>query len=114
MTRYVVSGTVSPDCTTPDTGEPAGTYNGQNYWTWTNDAGTWYLWWFTSPRGNAWTITAELGSAPDGLLWYQWTTEQIIPVSGEYPTNGDNSTGTATVATRQARRFHFVCDGFVF
>jgi hypothetical protein len=34
MTRYAVSGTTSPDCTTEDTGEPAGTINGQPYWEW--------------------------------------------------------------------------------
>lgn len=34
MTRYAVSGITSPDCTTEDTGEPAGTINGQPYWEW--------------------------------------------------------------------------------
>ena len=47
-TAYSVSGTLSPDCTTSNTGEPAGTYNDEDYWTWTNDADTWYLFWNTN------------------------------------------------------------------
>jgi hypothetical protein len=65
--RLTITGTVdlSPDCTTPDTGEPAGTHNGQSYWTWTNDAGTWYLWASINPKGGkiyCWYITTQLGT----------------------------------------------------
>jgi len=50
--RLTVTGTpdLSPDCTTPDTGEPAGMYQEQLYWTWTNEAGTWYLRWDNTPE----------------------------------------------------------------
>jgi len=44
MTRYSVSGTANPDCTVADTGEAAGEFAGQPYWSWANANGTWYLW----------------------------------------------------------------------
>jgi hypothetical protein len=94
MTRYSVSGTLTPDATTPDTGEPAGTYDAQPYWSWTNDAGTWYLWWYFDGIGGTWEIT---NSAPGpGFPWWviMWTSALL---EGEYHAN-IGAAGTATVA----------------
>lgn len=77
MARYSVSGTLSPDATVADTGEAAGEHNGQPYWSWTNDAGTWYLWsstvkgvisWYLSPTlgSSMWTGPASVGATPNG------------------------------------------------
>jgi hypothetical protein len=63
--RLTISGTVSPDCTTPDTGEPAGQYNGQDYWTW--EAG-----------GQAWALFASEVSGKSGEV-IQWAIQQTAP-----------------------------------
>lgn len=97
--RLTVTGTpdLSPDCTTPDTGEPAGTYNGQNYWTWTNDAGTWFLWYkrvtFPPPGYQKMYISAALGNS----YGWQLTITDPAVIIGNYTSNGAY-TGTATVA----------------
>jgi len=86
--RYAVSGTLSPDATTADTGEAAGTYNGQPYWMWTNDAGTWYLY---KPSAN-WYIANSL----DGIQTKVWNGgESIVGTYAPDPLTG--ATGTATV-----------------
>ena len=94
MTRYSVSGTLTPDATTADTGEPAGTYNGQPYWTW----GTWYL--FLSDLriigqpSNLWAIADNLDRLEATFVWFGST-----GVEGAYtPAFGNPATGTATVA----------------
>lgn len=61
MTRLAVSGTLSPDASTADTGEPAGAFNSADYWSWTNDGGTWYLWYDSL---NKWVISDSLGAGP--------------------------------------------------
>lgn len=57
--RLVLTGIADPDCTTADTGEPVGSHNGQDYWTWTNGEGTWYLWYHDGD--NEWNISHTLG-----------------------------------------------------
>ena len=92
MARYAVSGTLSPDATTADTGEPAGTFSGQPYWTWTNDAGTWYLW----TVFGVYLISADPPAfIQPGLFWQNSVGEYVVP--GTYSPVGAN-TGTATVA----------------
>ena len=94
--RYSVSGTLSPDATTADTGVAAGTYNEESYWTWTNDAGTWYLWYWKPFFGSSqWSIGP---SAPGGLSEIFWIRSPGEEVVGDYIDNGPSSTGTATVA----------------
>lgn len=62
MARLAVSGTLNPDASTADTGEPAGEFNSAEYWSWTNDGGTWYLW-YDLPN-NKWVISDSLGVSP--------------------------------------------------
>lgn len=89
MTAYSVSGTLTPDATTANTGEPAGTFNGQDYWTWTNDAGTWYLLF-----GTSWRIYKGSLTPPPFDPWWNRGVANIL---GEYsPVIA--ATGTATVA----------------
>lgn len=88
MPDYTVSGTVTPDCTGDYT--DAGEYNGQRYYTCTNEAGTWFLYSTDSPPFQLWRISAVLG-ATKGLCWTQSS------LLGEYlPAGG--AAGTATVA----------------
>lgn len=58
MTDHSVSGPVSPDCTTPDTGEPAGTEQGQPYFDWDTADPTWSKWRMCRSGfgGNPWVI----------------------------------------------------------
>jgi hypothetical protein len=103
--RLVVTGTpdLSPDCTTPDTGAPAGTYNGYDYWTWTNDAGTWYLWMLPAALNRYGIISAALGVPPaiDGPPGWTYNFRFFpddYPVASYAPQFGSGATGTATVA----------------
>lgn len=89
MPAYIISGTLTPDATTANTGELAGTYNGQNYWTWTNDAGTWYLYLTEA------AVYAIAGQLPAGKAQPAW--QGGAAVAGDYLPN-PNATGTATVA----------------
>jgi hypothetical protein len=84
--RFAITGDPDPDCRTDDTGAPAGTYNGEPYWSWEAGGETWYLWWLTS----AWWISAAVGDA--GTSWLGGG-----EIQGDY---GDfnATTGTATVA----------------
>jgi hypothetical protein len=85
--RLTVSGTLVPDATTADTGVAAGIHNEEPYWSWTNDAETWYLWW----GGTGWNIGNALGGAT--LVWIR----PDVNIVGEYFPIG-STTGTATVA----------------
>lgn len=89
MAAYSVSGTLIPDATTPNTGEPAGTLNGQPYWTW----GVWFLYWKPG-KTNLWRISQEL----DGDSVAGWTRETDDPtdVIGMY--QPFTTEGTAIVA----------------
>ena len=87
MARYSVSGTLSPDATTADTGEAAGTFSGQPYWTWTNDAGTWYLF----LNGANWAIANAFDRFTKA--WYGGPA-----IAGDYVEDALlGTTGTATV-----------------
>lgn len=74
MTAYVVTGTLNPDAATENTGEPAGVSGGFPYWSWTNDAGTWYMyyspdffgWWIGPVLGVDYPPNAWSGSGPEG------------------------------------------------
>ena len=75
--RYSVSGTLTPDATTADTGVAAGTVEGKPYWTWINDVGTWYLHWV--PLFSGWLIANALFPA----MTKAWVRPNEDPV-GEY------------------------------
>lgn len=97
---YSVSGTLSPVCSTENTGVPAGVYDGESYWTWTNDAGTWYLskWGgnLLNPDLITWGIGPRLGiSGISEAGWQSDEQSETGPV-GSYSPNPDAS-GTATV-----------------
>jgi len=95
MTRYSVSGTLTPDATTADTGVAAGTISGESYWAWKASGQTWWLQW----TGTEWLLCADwnvdgLVNAEDRVAGAYWTNANML---GEYtPANG--ATGTATVA----------------
>lgn len=92
MAAYSVQGTVTPDSTTLSTGQPAGEHNGKDYWEWTTDGTTWFLWWNGS---NIWFVSTVLGTLTPVGAWYR----QATSIQGEYipfPTSG--ATGTLTVA----------------
>jgi hypothetical protein len=97
MTRYSVSGTLTPDATIADTGEPAGTVNGQPYWQYQAGGETWRL--FYSALAVKWLICADWNG--DGAIDERdskdgphWTSAAL---AGDYiPVGG--ATGTATVA----------------
>lgn len=64
MAAYAVTGNPLPDCKTVDTGQPAGEYNGKDYWRWTVGSKTFYLWW----NGvNSWIVNQSLGGG--GPSW---------------------------------------------
>lgn len=69
MPDYTVTGTVTPDCTGDYT--DAGEYNGQRYYTCTNDAGTWYMLYRADTR---WYIV--LDSNGDGQIT---TADLLLP-----------------------------------
>jgi hypothetical protein len=95
MARYSVSGTLSPDATTADTGEAPGVFIGQNYWTWTNDAGTWYLFAGTyAGETPTWNVSNLLGLGLGIPIWQGPNSSNPV---GDY-TPLANATGTATVA----------------
>jgi hypothetical protein len=96
MTQQLsVSGTLSPDATTANTGPPAGTHEGQPYWQWTNDAGTWFLSNVNLSGGLQWAITSRLGAFVVGVG--SWRRPDNEPAIGEYSPVG-SATGIATVA----------------
>jgi hypothetical protein len=43
-TAYSVTGTLTPNATTSNTGEPVGTEQGQPYWDWDTDGPDWTKW----------------------------------------------------------------------
>jgi len=111
MTRYSVSGTLTPDATTADTGEAVGTEAEKPYFDWTAGGRDWRMCW------NA--VTAEWAIIPRGvtssgfirtptqinslLNWGGWWRgPQTESNAGEYAaqngSGGEEVTGTATVA----------------
>lgn len=101
MMAYAVTGTLTPDAT-GNTGEPAGEYNGQPYWMWTNEAGTWYLYAYAYAFGDSWMISKMLGGVPSIPVMPYWRGTPGTPgggmpsVAGSYSPYG--ATGTAVVA----------------
>lgn len=92
MTQYQVSAVVdpvSPNCIGL-TGEPTGIYNGQSYWTWTNDTGTWFLFFDT-----VWLLGTKLG--PDAINFPLWVNfgDGVV---GFYNGGNYGSVGDITVA----------------
>ena len=93
--QLAITGTVTPDCTIANTGDPAGTLNGESYWAWTAGGQEWWLQW----TGTEWLLCADWNgdgqvNVQDLDLGAYWTNANML---GEYtPTNG--ATGTATVA----------------
>lgn len=94
MTRYSVSGTLTPDATTADTGDPAGTHNGQPYWSWTNDAGTWFLWFSQEAFGR---YRYAINHGLDESLMWSGSFLNPLPI-GNYEANLGMCTGLSTVA----------------
>ena len=93
MARYSVSGVSgapSPDCTTVDTGVAAGVYNGEPYWSWTNEAGTWYL--QKSTVSTWWLILSTLGGDWTDRWWFT-----SGPIGSNYQPSGSYS-GVVAVA----------------
>jgi len=95
MTRYSVSGTLSPDATTADTGEPAGQFGGHPYWSW----GEWYLFNAGVFGSSVWVVANRLSvSLVAGGVDRAWQAAVGGP-AGEYnPMVGMGTAGTATVA----------------
>jgi hypothetical protein len=90
--RLTISGTVTPDCTIVDTGEPAGELNGQPYWQWTGkkpdgSPTTYFLYW-VAPN---WIISTLLGA-----VWATQWANAAGSVIGDYAP-GSFHTGTVTV-----------------
>jgi hypothetical protein len=95
MARYSVSGTLVPDATTENTGEPKGLCSqGYPYWEWTNEAGTWQLKWDTTPE--KYCISKDgLGPSGENPCWTNTGGE--LDVEGDYiPVTF--ASGTASVA----------------
>jgi hypothetical protein len=63
-----IADTISPDTNTADTGSPAGTLNGRNYWAWTADGITYYLFWF-SVHHTSWILSSILGALSLSGYW---------------------------------------------
>jgi len=95
MTRYSVSGILTPDATTADTGVAAGTHNGQPYWEW-ND---WYLLAAGTPGRTYWVIANRLSQGfIENSSDRVWRVTSGGPI-GEYnPVANMGTIGTATVA----------------
>lgn len=94
MARYSVSGTLTPDATTADTGDPAGTHNGQPYWSWTNDEGTWFLWFSQEAFGR---YRYAINHGLDESLMWSGSFLNPLPI-GNYEANLSMCTGLSTVA----------------
>jgi hypothetical protein len=99
MARYSVSGDVTPDCTTADTGEQAGSQGGLPNWRWLAGGQEWWL----QATGTGWLLCVDYNG--DGFLnfqdsisgpnWQSAGTDGKPP--GEYtPSNG--ASGTVIVA----------------
>lgn len=91
MPDCTVTGTVTPDCTGDYT--DAGEYNGQRYYTCTNEAGTWYLWFLASKDELRWSISVTLGET----LPATWMKVGSLSPIGIYVA-GEPYSGAATVA----------------
>jgi len=104
MTAYAVTGTLSPDVTTANTGEPDGYFGDPPYWQWLVGETLWILSYTQTIEGpkptttyDNWFIDTLFGG---GSPWY-WLKKTVADGSpdpvGEYaPMN--SATGTATVA----------------
>lgn len=71
-------------CATIGPVAPAGQYDGQDYYEWTNDNGTWFLWAKENPKTGFianWEITGQLGVETTNR-WVGQTDQQEIP--GQY------------------------------
>jgi hypothetical protein len=93
MSAYNVTGTVTPDCTTPivgGTGEPAGTFLSQPFWRWENAGKVWTLIY----NGAAYIIRNAPGA--DNAIWTNQTAG-TSPV-GTYAPSGGIATGNPVVA----------------
>ena len=80
MAAYAIRGTPVPDAKTENTGEPAGTFEGRNYWAWVSGGKTWYLfsvlgYWLISE-----VMSTEIGTAN---YWVS-VQESVTPVCAEY------------------------------
>lgn len=95
--RWTITGTpdLSPDCTTPDTGEPAGTFQSQSYWTWTAGESTYYLWW-GGAFDSFWYITPSLGGKPLVDPYFKSLEFKLTP-DGQYNA-ANGGAGIVTVA----------------
>lgn len=101
MTRYVITGTDNPDCTTPNTGDPAGTHESQPYWSWVNGATTYYLFLkvnYEKYTQYYWCISTAKPMVVTEPTWLSSEGVDEIPsIVDEYtPVNG--ASGTVTVA----------------
>ena len=99
MTRYSITGDSSPDCSIADTGIRVGTRNGQPYWSWVNDAGTWYLFYtWTSELDPCWlisnTLSDWLSEGGGGELGWYRISESI---EGDYDNTAGPANGTPIV-----------------
>ena len=65
MTRYAIDGNPTPDCRIADTGNPAGTFENRDYWTWEADGRTWYLYSHTG----YWFIAETLDTEIEKQYW---------------------------------------------
>lgn len=78
--KLSIIGTLTPDATIADTGDPVGTYNSQPYWSWSAGGHTWYLFFQPGFAGSQWVIGA---SPPAALYAASWIGGQGVP-TGEY------------------------------
>ncbi len=65
MTRYTIGGDPNPDCRIADTGEPAGTFEGRDYWAWEAGGRTWFLY----SIGGYWLISETLDAEVNKQYW---------------------------------------------
>jgi hypothetical protein len=103
--RLTISGTVTPDCTTLDTGEPAGIWENYEYWTWAAGGLTFYLYRLGSLETNRYAIYTSLTTGIPALVLGDgfWLGQSGIgkppgpaPLLGNYSPQGGMS-GTVTV-----------------
>jgi hypothetical protein len=101
MTQQLsVSGTLSPDASTANTGPPAGEFGGKDYWEWDAGGETWYLHVVGIVGMQRWAITSRLALAHavehGDRTWLHLGEFEDGP-AGEYE-SGLETTGVATVA----------------
>ena len=108
MSAYKITGTISPNATTANTGEPAGTLNEQPYWTWEAGGFTWYLWFDDSsaPLLYAWRMTKVLGggTGPPNPHWEK-TGNTPDPAGSYLPKITATGTATVTVVANPVQFF---------